>query len=408
MPFEELLIREKYLDRIRPYYEMDTVKVIVGPRRAGKSVILEAVKNEIRADDKHKISINFEDMDYDFIKNASDLNSYVKERIDEGRYYLFFDEIQHVKHFEKAIASFKSKFNCSIFITGSNSELLSGDLSTLLVGRTKEFLIQPFTYSETKDYLKLTGRTLEESTFYNYLRMGGYPQRFQQPSESAVRGYLQDLFESILRKDLLRRRNERTLEKLRRVASFVLANSGSRFSAQNVVDYLNKAHKSDKYISLQTVYNYLEKMEKAFLIKGVKKYNIAGKEIMDSVAKYYALDNGMMFINTNSIDIRDTFFLETLVYQELISRGYEVYVGETYRSEVDFIAVKDGKKCFIQVTYLLADEKTIDREFGAFSPIRDNSPKFVLSLDRLDMSRDGIIHYNIIDYLEGKVDLILT
>ena len=346
-------------------------------------------------------------MDYDFIKNASDLNDYVKERIGKGRYYLFFDEIQHVKHFEKAIASFKSKYDCSIFIIGSNSELLSGDLSTLLVGRTKEFLVQPFIYSETEDYLKLSGRTSNESTFDDYLCMGGYPQRFQQPSESAVREYLQDLFESILRRDLLKRKNERTLEKLRRVASFVLANSGSRFSAQNVADYLNKAHKSDKYISLQTVYNHLERMEKAFLIKGVKKYNIAGKEVMDSVVKYYALDNGMMFINTNSIGIRDTFFLETPVYQELISRGYEVYVGETYRSEVDFIAVKDGKKCFIQVTYLLADEKTMDREFGAFSPIRDNSPKYVLSLDRLDMSRDGIIHYNIIDYLEGKVDLIL-
>ena len=408
MPFEEILVREKYLERIRPYYEMDTVKVIVGPRRAGKSVILNAIKNEIRADDKHKISINFEDMDYDFIKNAADLNNYVKERIGKGRYYLFFDEIQHVTHFEKAIASFKSKYDCSIFITGSNSELLSGDLSTLLVGRTKEFLIQPFAYSEAEDYLSLSGKRTDGDFFDNYLRMGGYPQRFQQPSENAVREYLQDLFESTLRKDLLKRKNERTIEKLRRVASFVLANSGSRFSAQNVVDYLNKMHNSDKYISIQSVYNYLERMEKAYLIRGVKKYNIAGKEIMDSVTKYYALDNGMTFINTNSINIRDTFFLETLVYQELISRGYEVYIGETYKSEVDFIAVKNGKKCFIQVTYLLADDRTITREFGAFSPIRDGSPKYVLSLDRLDMSRDGITHYNIIDYLEGKVDLILT
>ena len=167
-------------------------------------------------------------------------------------------------------------------------------------------------------------------------------------------------------------------------------------------------HKSNKYISLQTVYNYLERMEKAFLIRPVKKYNIAGKEVMDSVANYYILDNGMSFINTNSIDIRDTFFLETLVYQELISRGYEVYMGETYRSEVDFIAVKDGKKCFIQVAYPLADDKTIEREFGAIGPIRDSSPKFVLSLDRLDMSRDGITHLNIIDYIEGKSDIILT
>ncbi len=161
MPSEELLIREKYLERIRPYYEMDTVKVIVGPRRAGKSVILNAVMDEIDADDEHKIYINFEDMDYDSIKDASDLNNYIKERIGEGRYYLFFDEIQHVKHFEKAIASFKSKYDCSIFITGSNNELLSGDLSTLLVGRTKEFLIQPFTYREAQQYLELSGKVLE-------------------------------------------------------------------------------------------------------------------------------------------------------------------------------------------------------------------------------------------------------
>lgn len=405
---DRLLIREKYLERIRPYYEMDTVKVIAGPRRAGKSVILAAIRDEINADSEHKIYVNFEDMDYDYIRNASDLNAFITQRIGDGRYYLFFDEIQHVKHFEKAVASFKSKYDCSIFITGSNSELLSGELSTLLVGRTKEFLIQPFTYSEAEEYLALSGVVSGNDTFDDYLRMGGYPQRFQQPSENAVRKYLQDLFESILRKDLLKRNNERTAEKLRRVASFVLANSGSRFSAQNVVDYLNRVHKSDKYISLQTVYNYLERMEKAFLIRPVKKYNIAGKEVMDSVAKYYALDNGMSFINTNSIDIRDTFFLETLVYQELISRGYEVYVGETYRSEVDFIAVRDGKKCFIQVAYLLADDKTIEREFGSFGPIRDSSPKFVLSLDRLDMSRDGITHLNIIDYIEGKSDIILT
>lgn len=402
-----LLIREKYLERIRPYYEMDTVKVIAGPRRAGKSVILATIRDEIDADPEHKIYVNFEDMDYDFIRDASDLNGYISKRIGDGRYYLFFDEIQHVKHFEKAIASFKSKYDCSIFITGSNSELLSGELSTLLVGRTKEFLIQPFTYQEAKEYLEMS-RNGSEDIFDDYLRLGGYPQRFQQPSENAAREYLRDLFESTLRKDLLKRNNERTAEKLRRVASFVLANSGSRFSAQNVVDYLNRMHKSDSYISLQTVYNYLERMEKAFLIKSVKKYNIAGKEVMDSVAKYYALDNGMSFINTNSIDIRDTFFLETLVYQELISRGYEVYVGELYRTEIDFIAVKEGKKCFIQVAYLLADDKTIEREFGAFGPIKDGSPRFVLSLDRLDMSRDGIVHLNIIDYLEGKSDLILT
>jgi predicted AAA+ superfamily ATPase len=408
MVFDNILVREKYLEKIRPYYEIDTVKILVGPRRAGKSVILNAIIDEIDADDEHKIAINFEDMDYDFIKNDTDLYRYIKEKIGDGRYYLFFDEIQHVRHFERAIASFKTKYDCSIFITGSNSELLSGELSSLLVGRAKEFLIQPFSYSESEEYLKSAELTIPEDFFEQYLRMGGYPQRFQQPSETEVRSFLQDLFESILRKDLLKRKNERTLEKLRRVASFALSNSGSRFSAQNVVDYLNQLHKTDRYISLQTVYNYLERMEKAFLIKGVKKYNISGKEVMDSVVKYYALDNGMSFINTNSINIRDTFFLESLVYQELISRGYEVYVGETYLGEVDFVAIKNGRKCFIQVSYLMADPKTVKREFGAFSPIKDQSPKYVLSLDRLDMSHDGIVHYNIIDFLEGKVDLFLT
>ena len=408
MVFDNILVREKYLEKIRPYYEIDTVKILVGPRRAGKSVILNAIIDEIDADDEHKIAIHFEDRDYDFIKNDTDLYRYIKEKIGDGRYYLFFDEIQHVRHFERAIASFKTKYDCSIFITGSNSELLSGELSSLLVGRAKEFLIQPFSYSESKEYLKSAELTIPEDFFEQYLRMGGYPQRFQQPSETEVRSFLQDLFESILRKDLLKRRNERTLEKLRRVASFALSNSGSRFSAQNVVDYLNQLHKTDRYISLQTVYNYLERMEKAFLIKGVKKYNISGKEVMDSVVKYYALDNGMSFINTDSINIRDTFFLESLVYQELISRGYEVYVGETYLGEVDFVAIKNGRKCFIQVSYLMADPKTVKREFGAFSPIKDQSPKYVLSLDRLDMSHDGIVHYNIIDFLEGKVDLFLT
>lgn len=405
---KKLLLRDKYLERIRPYYEIDTVKVIAGPRRAGKSVILNAIMEEIEADDQHKIYVNFEDMDNDFIKTATDLNKYISDKIENGRYYLFFDEIQHVNHFEKAIASFKTKYDCSIFITGSNSELLSGELSTLLVGRTKEFLIQPFTYSEAKEYLELIEAPPKNDFFNDFLRIGGYPQRFEQPSESAAREYLQDLFDSILRRDLLKKSNERTIEKLKKVASFVLANSGSRFSAKNIVDYLNKTHGSEKYISDQTVYNYLERMEKAFLIKPVKKYDISGKEVMNSVVKYYALDNGMSFINTNSINNRDTFFLETLVFQELVSRGYEVYVGETYRSEVDFIAVKDGKKCFIQVAYLLATDETIEREFGAFGPVRDGSPKFVLSLDKLDMSRDGIVHLNIIDFLEGRSNIILT
>jgi len=408
MHSEKIMVRKKYLDRIRPYYETDLIKVLVGPRRSGKSMILMTIMDEIEADDEHKIMINFEDMDYHSVKDASKLHELIRDKIGDGRYYLFFDEIQHVKDFERALASFRVKYDCSIFVTGSNSKLLSGELASLLVGRTKEFLIMPFSYSEAKEYMRFLGNEPDKNFFRNYLRMGGYPQRFQYSDETAVREYLEELYESIITTDILKRNNASEKEKLKRVASFVLSNSGSRFSAQTVVDYLNKVHDSNKYLSLQAVYNYLERMEKAFLIKRVRKYNIAGKEIMDSFVKNYALDNGLSFINSNSMDLRDTFFLETMVYDELISRGYEVYVGETYKAEVDFVVIKDGKKCFVQVSYLMADDRTIEREFGAFSPIKSANPKYVMSLDELDMSKDGIVHYNIIDFLDGKVDLYLT
>ena len=408
MPSKMVMIRIKYLDRIRPYYETNLIKFLVGPRGSGKSMILTTIMDEIDADDEHKIMINFEDMDHYSIKNASILDEFIKKRIKDGRYYLFFDEIQHVRDFERALASFRVRYDCSIFVTGSNSTLLSGELASLLVGRTKEFLIMPFSYSETKEYMGFLGNDLGSDFFKSYLRMGGYPQRFQYTDETTVREYLEELYESIITTDILRRDNPSEREKLRHVASYVLSNSGSRFSAQTVVNYLNKTHGSERYVSLQTVYNYLERMEKAFLIKRVKKYNISGKEIMDSFVKNYALDNGMSFINSNSMDLRDTYFLETLVYNELISRGYEVYVGKTYKSEVDFVVIKGGKKCFVQVSYLMASGETIEREFGAFSPIKSANPKFVMSLDELDMSRDGVVHYNIIDFLDGKVDLFLT
>ncbi len=212
---KHLLVCEKYLARIRPYYETDTIKVIVGPRRAGKSVILKSIADEIDTDGEHKIFMNFEDMDYEDIDNASKLNDLIKEKIGSGRYYLFFDEIQHVRHFEKALASFKSKYDCSIFITGSNSELLSGELSTLLVGRTREFLIQSFSFSESEDYLSAAGIGIPEDGFRQYLCLGGYPQRFSEPSADGAGEFLRDLFSAILEKDLFRSSADRSREKLR-------------------------------------------------------------------------------------------------------------------------------------------------------------------------------------------------
>ncbi len=194
--------------------------------------------------------------------------------------------------------------------------------------------------------------------------------------------------------------------KFKSVCSYVLANAGREFSAANIANYMNTVDDHNKIgIDKKTIYAYLEKMEKAFFISRVKRFNINGKEVLKTIEKQYAVDLGLRTINTNLINFGDAYFLENVIYNELIVRGYEVYTGKTYKGEVDFVAVKDGKKCFIQVSYYLLNKETIEREFGAFSPIKDASPKIVLSLDQIDLSQEGILHLNIVDFLLGKVNL---
>ena len=225
--------------------------------------------------------------------------------------------------------------------------------------------------------------------------------------EESIKQYLNELYESILNKDIFTRNVDIEKEKFIRVAKYVLVNAGNEFNAKNVVDYLNKEYGKD-YISIQSIYNYIDKMKKSYLIREISRYSIPGKEILKSNPKYYAIDNGFRIINTNSGEYSPTRFLENLVCSELISRGYEVYIGKTYKGEVDFVAMKNSKKCFIQVSYIMESEETIEREFSAFSPIKDASPKYVFSLDRIDMSRNGITHINIEDYLQHKVDINLS
>lgn len=403
------LKREMYLKQIRPYYDSDIIKVITGVRRCGKSMLLDEIKDELLvqgiSSDKI-IYLNLEDMDYEYIVNASDLNKEIKSRIsDNGKYYIFLDEVQHVKDFEKALASFRATLEVSLFVTGSNSTLLSGELATLLTGRTVEFEILPFSFYEMKQYYELNNLYWSEDLFMNYLKWGGFPLRFDYKDDEAIHRYLSNLYKSIVSRDIIGKSKSKDKSSFMDISLYILANAGKEFSVDNIV----KAYKKNgKEISKRTVYNYLERMKKAYLIHGAGRYNITGKSALSNREKQYAVDMGFRTINTNTINYEDTFFLENIIYNELLTRGYTVFAGKTYKGEIDFVAIKGGKKCFIQVTYLLASEETIKREFGAYSSITDASPKYVMSLDKIDLSHDGIVHLNIIDFLLRRKDLMLT
>lgn len=403
------LKRETYLQQIRPYYESDIIKVITGVRRCGKSILLDTIREELLEKGVHEDHIcylNFEDIDLDYIIDASDLNKEIKSRIqDNNKYYIFLDEIQHIVSFEKALASFRATLNVSLFVTGSNSTLLSGELATLLTGRTVEFEILPFSFYEMKLYYELNNKSFRDDLFMDYLKWGGFPLRFDFSDDSSVHKYLSNLYESIVNRDIVGKTNSADKKAFMDISLYILANAGKELSVENII---NTYKKENKEIARRTVYKYLERMKKAYLIHGVGKYNIIGKSALTNREKQYAIDTGFRMINTNTINYEDTFFLENIIYNELITRGFTVFAGKTYKGEIDFVAIKNGKKCFIQVAYLLANESTIKREFGAYSKITDASPKYVMSLDKIDLSHDGIIHINIIDFLLRRIDLILT
>ena len=403
------LKRETYLEQIRPYYESDIINVITGVRRAGKSILLDTIRDELIENgvcENHIIYLNLEDLDYDYIVDASDLNREIKSRIDNnGKYYIFLDEIQHIKNFEKALASFRATLDVSLFVTGSNSTLLSGELSTLLTGRTVEFEVLPFSFYEMKQYYEINKVDWSDDLFSNYLKWGGFPLRFDYRDDTSIHRYLSNLYEGIVNRDIVGKSKSTDKKNFMDISLYILANAGKELSIDNIVDTFRK---NNKEISKRTVYNYIDRMKKAYLVHGVGRYNIVGKTALSNREKQYAVDMGFRTINTNTINYEDTFFLENIVYNELVTRGYTVFAGKTYKGEIDFVAIRNGKKCFIQVAYLLAGEETIKREFGAYSRITDASPKYVMSLDKIDMSHDGIVHMNIIDFLLRRTDLMLT
>ena len=396
-----MIIREKYLSKIRPFYDQDLIKVIMGIRRCGKSVILLQIIDELKEKgipESQIIYINFENEDYSFIKDDLDLHNYIKEKIiNTEKYYLFFDEIQNVEHWEKAINSFKASKNVSIFITGSNSDLLSGEFATHIAGRYVSFKVYPFTFKEVCELKNLTDKQDIETAFNDYIIWGGMPQRFMMTDEFQVRTYLTDVYDSILVKDIISRFNIKDLDLFNRVVEYIVTTPSQNFSADNLSNYF--ANKDDRDVSKNTLYNYLEYMAKAMLVNKAERYDVRGKRILTGKYKYYLTDLGLGQIKNTGKRLQIGAYLENIVYNELISAGYDVKIGGIDKGEIDFIATRFKEKIYIQVAYILADDSVVEREFGAFKTIEDNFPKYVLTMDKLDFSQDGIIHKNIIDWL---------
>ena len=403
--------RERYLQKIRPYYNVDLIKVLTGVRRCGKSILLEQIEEEFVSngfDKTHIIRINFEDLQFEKIRTSEKLNNYIIKQIkDKDKYLIFLDEIQHVRSFEKVLASLRATINCDIFITGSNSKLLSGKMATLLVGRCVEFRIMPFSFAESFEYIKIIGKNQTPDEFIiDYINWGGFPLRFSFSKESDIKRYLEQTYFGILDKDIITDRSKINRQNFEKIAGYIMANAGKEFSSKNIENYFE--NQNGESLDRKTIYRYLDKMDKACLIDRVKRFNIVGKQAMSYIEKQYAVDTGFRMINTNLVNFEDTFFLENIIYNELVSRDYEVFTGKTYKGEIDFVVIDGRKKCFIQVAYYLGSRETIEREFGAFKPISDASPKYVFSLDRFDYSRDGISHINIVDFLLGKVNISVS
>ena len=398
-----MIKREMYMKRIRPFIGTELIKVMTGIRRSGKSVMLELIKEELiesGVNPAQFISINFEDLNYAHLQTANALHDEITGRASEinGKAYLFFDEIQEVKAWEKCINSLRVSLDCDIYITGSNANLLSGELSTYLGGRYVEFIIYPFSFAEFLElYRSISPDESIQSCFQKYLLHGGMPYlAYLRYEDEPSRLYLHDLFNSVQLKDIVKRNKIRDVDLLERIIAYVIANVGTTFSATSLAKFLKNEKRT---VAPETILNYIRYCCDAYLFYQVKREDLQGKQILASNEKYYIADHGIReaVFGGNMRDIN--LILENIVYLELLRRNYKVTVGRTGDKEIDFVCDKRGEKLYVQVAYLLASEETVRREFGAYDSIRDNYPKYVVSLDELDMSRNGIKHCNIRDFL---------
>ncbi len=401
-----MIKRELYMSRIRPFIGNELIKVLTGFRRSGKSVMLDLIKEEIISSgvsENQFIFINFENMSNAHLCNAVSLHDEILRRSSkiDGKVYILFDEIQEVDGWEKCVNSLRVELDCDIYITGSNAKLLSGELATYLAGRYVEFVIYPFSFLEfTELYRTYFPQAEIRECFAKYLTAGGMPYLGNLfYAQAPAQQYLQDLYNSVVLKDVVKRNNIRDVDLLERIIAYIAANIGTTFSATAISKYFKNKGRT---VSAETILNYIKACEDAFLFYRIKRMDLQGKKILSVNEKYYIADHGIReaVFGGNMRDIN--LVLENIVCMELMRRGYFVTVGKSSGKEIDFVCEKHGEKLYVQVAYLLASEETIKREFGAYDDIRDNFPKYVVTLDEFDMSQNGIKHRNIRDFLMAK------
>ena len=391
-----MILRKTYLDRIIPLIDKNLIKVLTGVRRSGKTVLLQQIGGK-----DNIVYINFESKANAKFKNADVLYDFLigAARAAKGKVYILLDEIQSVAKWEEVASSLLVDIDCDIYITGSNSKLLSGELATLIAGRYIRIKVFPFTFAEAKELTIKNGTfTSDERLFADYLRRGGLPQRFSLEDVS-VGAYLSDTYDAIVIKDILQRNRINDPGLLTALLNFLMDNIANPFSARSITATLAA---NGVKTTTDTVLNYIEYIKNAMIVTAAHRYDIKGKRLLSSQEKYYAVDLGLRNTAASSDKTDFNKLYENIVYLELLARGYTVTVGKTDNYEIDFVAFKDDERIYLQVCYLLASGQTIDREFGNLERIDDNYPKFVISGDLPDFSRRGIKHLNIIDFLLKK------
>ncbi|MBD5546716.1 MAG: ATP-binding protein [Lachnospiraceae bacterium] len=398
-----MIKREQYMKQIRPFINSDLVKVLTGIRRSGKSVMLDLIKQELMESGISKsqfLTINFETMDNAKYCTAQALHDRIEHFFSSvnGKAYLFFDEIQEVQEWERCINSCRVEYDCDIYITGSNARLLSGELATYLAGRYVEFVIYPFSFSEFLEVHRLGHPSADTSLiFRDYILTGGMPFLTNLlGTPDACTQYLKDIYNSVVLKDVVKRNNIRDVDLLERTITYLLANVGHSFSANSLSKYFKSENRT---VSHETILNYIKACSEAFLFYKINREDLIRKKVLSVNEKYYVADHGLReaVYGSNNRDMDQ--ILENIVCLELLRRGYCVSVGKSNSREIDFVSVKNGQRLYIQVSYLLANAETIEREFGVYKNISDNYPKYVLSMDEFDMSRNGIKHFHIRDFL---------
>lgn len=406
-----MIERKTYIEQIKPFINTDLIKVLTGIRRSGKSILLKLLVEEIKKmgiNSEQIISLNFEDIKNKRLCTAESLNDFILSEAKKGeKNYLFLDEIQEVENWEKVINSLRiqEEYNFDIFITGSNAKLLSGELATYLAGRYVEFKIFPFSFSEF--YVALeeqqeNNKITKDEAFKQYIKFGGMPflynLKFNYPASMQ---YLADIYSSIILKDITQRNKIRDIDLLERIIKYILANIGNTFSANSLVKFFKSENRK---VAIDTILNYIKFCEEAMLIYRVERYDLLGKKILTINEKYYIADHGIReaILESNERDINQVF--ENIIHLELLRRGYKVKIGKINELEIDFICEKNSnEKIYIQVAYLLASEETLKREFTPLEKIGDNFPKYIISYDQFDFSKNGIKHINIVDFLLEKI-----